>query len=413
MYTNGLKDRFGSPLISKRDGDKVYAQIVANNTFTGNNTFSAGISVLPLGTTTVTGQPAYGLSVTVPNSDGSGGGLQLWGVQFMQGDEWSSNALKIVHNQLALHGTSESPTSLTFDNANVVEFKTMPDDGGAVGVTYDFQSWQWTDDSHSDKTNTAPVQILKNNAISLTEKSVLNMSESDNRYYTKTQSDDRYAEIFSDNIFHGDNSFDGSIYVIGSASFNGSVKKGGTADDNEILNRAESDVRYAQLEAENTFTANNTFEQEVQLENGATANNNINVESGNIIVNKEGVLTFSDPDGTVISSNGVSGYQYIELVPTSFTNGAIYELGLVEGSLDLSAIQFDGIEDKLVQTCEVWFRTGSTLPTITWPTGTYWIDAKNGVAPTLIANMTYRIVFRNEIIRTVASVGYCYPTPTV
>jgi hypothetical protein len=25
MYTNGLKDRFGSPLISKRDGDKAYA----------------------------------------------------------------------------------------------------------------------------------------------------------------------------------------------------------------------------------------------------------------------------------------------------------------------------------------------------------------------------------------------------
>lgn len=179
-----------------------------------------------------------------------------------------------------------------------------------------------------------------------------------------------------------------------------------------LISKRDGDKVYAQLEAENTFTTNNTFEQEVQLENGAIANNNINVESGNIIVNKEGVLTFSDPDGTVISSNGVSGYQYIELAPTSFTNGAIYELGLVEGSLDLSAIQFDGIEDKIVQTCEVWFRTGSTLPTITWPTGTYWIDAKNGVAPTLIANMTYRIVFRNEIIRTVASVGYCYPTPT-
>ena len=185
-------------------------------------------------------------------------------------------------------------------------------------------------------------------------------------------------------------------------------------DTKEVsINGENIDSKYASLNASNSFTANNTFEQEVQLENGAIANNNINVENGNIIVNKDGVLTFSDPDGTVISSNGVSGYQYIELVPTSFTNGAIYELGLVEGSLDLSAIQFDGIEDKLVQTCEVWFRTGSTLPTITWPSGTYWIDKANGVAPTLIANMTYRIVFRNEIIRTVASVGYCYPTPTV
>ena len=224
--------------------------------------------------------------------------------------------------------------------------------------------------------------------------------------------DSKYASLNASNSFTGNNIFNGSISVFNTADFATTIRKGGTSEDNEILNRAESDERYAQLEAENTFTANNTFEQEVQLENGATASNNINVESGNIIVNKEGVLTFSDPDGAVISSNGVSGYQYIELVPTSFTNGAIYELGLVEGSLNLSAIQFDGIEDKLVQTCEVWFKTGSTLPTITWPTGTYWIDKANGVAPTLIANMTYRIVFRNEIIRTVASVGYCYPTPT-
>ena len=57
-----------------------------------------------------------------------------------------------------------------------------------------------------------------------------------------------------------------------------------------LISKRDGDKVYAQLEAENTFTANNTFEQEVQLENGATANNNINVESGNIIVNKEGVL---------------------------------------------------------------------------------------------------------------------------
>ena len=130
----------------------------------------------------MSGQDAYGLSITPPNEDGTAGGLQLWGVQFSMGDEWSETALKINHPQLALFGTSSIPTTLSFDNANIVEFKTMPDDGSAAGVTYDFQSWQWTDDSHADKTNTAPVQILKNNAISLNEKSVLNMGESDNRY---------------------------------------------------------------------------------------------------------------------------------------------------------------------------------------------------------------------------------------
>jgi hypothetical protein len=210
----------GDKVVSLSEIEQNFAALWGANTFTGSlNTFNNGIKVLPLGTNNAVGQPAYGLSVTPPSSDGTSGGLQLWGVQFMQGDEWSSNALKIVHNQLALYGTSDTPTSLTFDNANVVEFKTMPDDGGAVGVTYDFQSWQWTNDSHSDKTNTAPVQILKNNAISLTEKSVLNMSESDNRYYTKAQSDDKYARLDGGNILHGDNYIDGSFHALFDALF--------------------------------------------------------------------------------------------------------------------------------------------------------------------------------------------------
>lgn len=319
--------------------DSRYASLNASNSFTGNNIFQSGIKILPLGTTTMSGQDAYGLSIAPPNEDGTAGGLQLWGVQFSMGDEWSETALKINHPQLALFGTSTTPTTLSFDNANVVEFKTMPDDGSATGVTYDFQSWQWTDDTHTDKTNTAPVQILKNNAINLNEKSILNMGESDDRY--------------------------------------------------------------AKLNGDNTFTANNTFEQEVILENGT------NVEGGNIIVHKDGVLTFVDPDGT-INVNGKSGYQYVESIPTEFTNGAIYELGLVEGALNISSITFDGVEDKLVQTCEVWFRTGATAPTITWPTGTYWIDDPNGLAPELLADKKYRIAFRSEIDIIVASISYCY-----
>lgn len=43
MYTNGLKDRFGSPLISKRDGDKNYSQLNGDNTYTGTNTFEKTI----------------------------------------------------------------------------------------------------------------------------------------------------------------------------------------------------------------------------------------------------------------------------------------------------------------------------------------------------------------------------------
>lgn len=432
MYTNGLKDRFGSPLISKRDGDKVYAQIEGNNTFTGNNTFSTGISVLPLGTTTLSGQDAYGLSIAPPSQDGTSGGLQLWGVQFAMGDEWSDTALKIVHNQLALYGDDAAPSSLTFDNANVVEFKTMPNDGSLTGVTYDFQSWQWNDNTQTSKSNTAPVQILKNNAISLNEKSVLNMGESDARYYTKTLSDDRFAQLETDNTF------DGNITVNGTIASN-SIKKGGTSEDNDVLNRSESDAHYAQLAAENTFTANNTFKQEVQLENGATANNSINVESGNIIVNKEGVLTFNDTDstvishskaqsplvkgnnvlvsggavifedlidGTVIDASGATGYLYVIEMPITFENGVCYDIGIISNRTDLSTITFTS--ENLIQTCELWFTTGSTIPTIIWPTGTYWIDSANGTAPTLLANKNYRIVFRREPHKIIASIAYVY-----
>lgn len=346
MYTNGLKDRFGSPLISKRDGDKIYSQLNGNNIFTGNNTFSTGISVLPLGTTTMSGQDAYGLSIAPPNEDGTAGGLQIWGVQFSMGDEWYKTALKINHPQLALFGTSATPTTLSFDNANVVEFKTMPDDGSATGVTYDFQSWQWTDDTHVDKTNTAPVQILKNNAINLNEKSVLNMGESDDRY--------------------------------------------------------------AQLHENNTFTANNTFEKTIN------ANDGVHV-IGDVFVS-EGVLTFEDlVDGTVVERSGASGYQYVQGMPVNFENGVCYDIGEISNTTDLSTVMFTTSIDqitqmaRLVQTCELWFTTPATPPTThQWPTNTYWIDSATGAAPTLLANKNYRIVFRREPNKIIASIAYLY-----
>lgn len=341
MYTNGLKDRFGSPFISKRDGDKNYSQLNGNNTFTGINTFNTGISVLPLGTTTITGQDAYGLSISPPSEDGTSGGLQLWGVHFTLGDEWSNTALKIQHRNLGLFGDHTEPTTLSFDNANIVEFKTMPNDGSETGVTYDFQSWQWTDDGHTTKSNTAPVQILKNNAISLTEKSILNMSE--------------------------------------------------------------SDARYAQLHSDNTFTANNAFEQRIDAQDGVIA-------SGGDIIISEGVLTFEDLiDGTVAESNGATGYRYVTGIPANFNNGICYDIGEITNETDLSNITFSSTTGELVQTCELWFRTSPTPSTThKWPTGIYWIDSATGAAPTLLASKNYRIVFRNEPNKIIASIAYLY-----
>ena len=344
MYTNGLKDRFGSPLISKRDGDKSYSQLNDNNTFTGNNTFTTGISVLPLGATTITGQTAYGLSISPPSADGTSGGLQLWGTHFMQGDEWSNNALKIVHNNLALFGNHQYPTSLTFDNANVVEFKVMPDDGSGAnngqGAIFDFQAWQWDNDSHTTKNGNCPVQILKNNSGSLVDRS--------------------------------------------------------------LLNRSESDARYAQLHSENILTETNTFEKTIIAQDGVHA-------AGGDVVISDGVLTFEDyVDGTVVERSGATGYQYVQGMPVKFENGVCYDIGQISNTTNLSNVKFTG-EGRLVQTCELWFTTPATPPTThQWPTNIYWIDSATGAAPTLIASKNYRIVFRQEPNKIIASIAYIY-----
>ena len=218
-----------------------------------------------------------------------------------------------------------------------------------------------------------------------------------------------------------------------------------------LISKRDGDKVYAQIEADNTFTANNTFEREVQLENGATANNSINVESGNIIVNEEGVLTFNDPDGvvttseditksnisyqkvqtpqvdantvlvsdggciafqdgidgTVIERSGASGYRYLQQVPTVLENGICYDIGTISNNTDLSNVTFTS--ENLIQTCEVWFKTSATPSTThKWPAGTYWIDSATGVAPTLLASKNYRIVFRREPNKIVASIAYVY-----
>ena len=55
--------------------DSRYANLNASNSFTGNNIFQPGIKILPLGTTTMSGQDAYGLSITPPNKDGTAGSV--------------------------------------------------------------------------------------------------------------------------------------------------------------------------------------------------------------------------------------------------------------------------------------------------------------------------------------------------
>lgn len=94
-------------------------------------------------------------------------------------------------------------------------------------------------------------------------------------------------------------------------------------------------------------------------------------------------------------------------MPTSFNNGVCYDIGEISDTTDLSNVRFSS--ENLVQTCEVWFTTPATVPTnYKWPTDLYWIDSATGAAPTLIASKNYRIVFRREPKKVIASIAYLY-----
>lgn len=142
------------------------------------NNFSNGINVLPLGTKTAMGANAYGLHVS------ASGGLQLFGTHFMIGDLFSDTSLKIVNGELSMYSTDEA--AISFDYANKVTFRSMPDDG--MEGTYKFECWQWDDDSHSSKSATAGVKLLKPSQVTdFEETSVLNKAELDANYEPKYQ----------------------------------------------------------------------------------------------------------------------------------------------------------------------------------------------------------------------------------
>lgn len=165
------------------------------------------------------------------------------------------------------------------------------------------------------------------------------------------------------------------------------------------LNTAVNELQernYAYTDAENTFSNSNTFNEQV------TVNNNVLISNGE--------LTFADLiDGTVIEPNGASGYRYVQGIPTNFNNGICYDIGEITNETDLSNITFSSTTGELVQTCELWFTTSATPPTThKWPTNIYWIDSATGAAPTLLASKNYRIVFRNEPNKIIASIAYLY-----
>lgn len=184
-----------------------------------------GVNVLPLGTKTALGADAYGLHVS------ASGGLQLFGTHFLLGDIFSDNSLKIASNNLSMYSTDEA--AISFDYANKSIFRSMPNDG--TEGTYEFQCWQWADDSHTSKKE-AGVKLLKASQVSALENhSVMN----------KFECDTQYARLNSNNSFNHTQYFNGAIQV-SSGTFNGEIYKKGasTFSDTSVLNKSENDTLY-------------------------------------------------------------------------------------------------------------------------------------------------------------------------
>ena len=163
---------------------------------------------------------------------------------------------------------------------------------------------------------------------------------------------------------------------------------------------------YARQSVENTFQEVNNFEKHVNFGSSVETNGTVKVNSGGVILNADGYVSFND-DGLVTTPSGAKGYPYSEGIPTVLSNGGVYNLGMITEPIDISGVYFDG-DETIIQTCEVWFEQGSTVNAITWMPDLYWIDTANGKAPTWIAKLRYRVAIRKEIDRLIGSLSYSY-----
>lgn len=95
----------------------------------------------------------------------------------------------------------------------------------------------------------------------------------------------------------------------------------------------------------------------------------------------------------------------------SYTSGSarllradhILDLGELSSDTDLSLLNFAASAN--VQTAELWFNTGSTVPAITWPAEIVWCAD----APTLTVSTAYRFALRREPNgRLIGNIAYIY-----
>lgn len=78
-------------------------------------------------------------------------------------------------------------------------------------------------------------------------------------------------------------------------------------------------------------------------------------------------------------------------MPSTLQAGHIYDLGQLTENTDFSALKLN--ETANCQTIELWFSTGSSVPTITWPANGVWVNSEE---PLLSLSTAYRFALRRE-----------------
>lgn len=163
------------------------------------------------------------------------------------------------------------------------------------------------------------------------------------------------------------------------------------------------------LNANKVLAANSlnfeTVTDNLTVHNDVDARGDVLVSSGNVLVAKGGAVSFVD-DGEVVDENGASGFPVLSGIPYVLNNSTIYNLGEITEDVDLSAIHFSG-NDKMVQTCEIWFSIGDEAHDIYWPENMLWLDSTDGNAPAIVVRTEYRVAIRKEENGSmVASIAY-------
>lgn len=163
------------------------------------------------------------------------------------------------------------------------------------------------------------------------------------------------------------------------------------------------------LNANKVLAANSlnleTVTDNLTVHNDVDARGDVLVSSGNVLVAKGGTVSFVD-DGEVVDENGASGFPVLSGIPYALNNSTIYNIGEIIEDVDLSAIHFSG-NDKMVQTCEIWFSIGDEVHDIYWPENMLWLDSTDGNAPAIVVRTEYRVAIRKEANGSmVASIAY-------